>query len=400
MIYAPKLDFLLEVLDNRKYNPEVYDIKVKEKLTILFALLDKIKPLSDDEYKVLYFSVEKGNIQDYGDYEELKKYGGVLNYEEFQRRFNEDYPDEVKWYKMISTRYKNYYTVSINSKNIIYADMDNKNDYFENYQLQELLSFLITKVENCIKMLKEGTYNHYISCNYSYKNRFGVINRSDYWKIYPEIKNNLLNEISQKEIDDFIKNASDKTNFRIKHMTSGKYFECVGLVYKNIGYDIGNLTNKELYLKYADGRDEGLSKIDENSSNEFDKWYNDDSKFGGHPWEIIRGHSFLRVNLCVGHDNKGYYLFLDGTKILRKVEIAKIYLVLHKNNIPIEIYSADTIKNAFKGNDYIGIVPNEIMPIECGRYFKKYNPTEFIHMKDEKIFKYIKWEPLDKVELL
>lgn len=400
MIYAPKLDFLLEVLDNRKYNPEVYDIKVKEKLTILFALLDKIKPLSDDEYKVLYFSVEKGNIQDYGDYEELKKYGGVLNYEEFQRRFNEDYPDEVKWYKMISTRYKNYYTVSINSKNIIYADMDNKNDYFENYQLQELLSFLITKVENCIKMLKEGTYNHYISCNYSYKNRFGVINRSDYWKIYPEIKNNLLNEISQKEIDDFIKNASDKTNFRIKHMTSGKYFECVGLVYKNTGYDIGNLTNKELYLKYADGRDEGLSKIDENSSNEFDKWYNDDSKFGGHPWEIIRGHSFLRVNLCVGHDNKGYYLFLDGTKILRKVEIAKIYLVLHKNNIPIEIYSADTIKNAFKGNDYIGIVPNEIMPIECGRYFKKYNPTEFIHMKDEKIFKYIKWEPLDKVELV
>lgn len=400
MIYAPKLDFLLEVLDNRKYNPEVYDIKVKEKLTILFALLDKIKPLSDDEYKVLYFSVEKGNIQDYGDYEELKKYGEVLNYEEFQRRFNEDYPDEVKWYKMISTRYKNYYTVSINSKNIIYADMDNKNDYFENYQLQELLSFLITKVENCIKMLKEGTYNHYISCNYSYKNRFGVINRSDYWKIYPEIKNNLLNEISQKEIDDFIKNASDKTNFRIKHMTSGKYFECVGLVYKNTGYDIGNLTNKELYLKYADGRDEGLSKIDENSSNEFDKWYNDDSKFGGHPWEIIRGHSFLRVNLCVGHDNKGYYLFLDGTKILRKVEIAKIYLVLHKNNIPIEIYSADTIKNAFKGNDYIGIVPNEIMPIECGRYFKKYNPTEFIHMKDEKIFKYIKWEPLDKVELL
>ena len=150
----------------------------------------------------------------------------------------------------------------------------------------------------------------------------------------------------------------------------------------------------------ADGRDEGLSKIDENSSNEFDKWYNDDSKFSGHPWEIIRGHSFLRVNLCVGHDNKGYYLFLDGTKILRKVEIAKIYLVLHKNNIPIEIYSADTIKNAFKGNDYIGIVPNEIMPIECGRYFKKYNPTEFIHMKDEKIFKYIKWEPLDKVELL
>ncbi len=395
---APKLNFLLEISNNGNYNPRGYDTIVKEKLDKLYNLLNKIKPLSDDEYKVIYFSAPKGSIEEYGNYEELKEYGEVENYEEFTNRFNEDYPDETYWYKMISTRYKNYRMISINSKNVIYADMDSETP-FENRQLQELLDFLITKVKECIKKLEEKTYNDYIKENYSYKNRFGVIKRKEYWKIFPEVKNNLLNEITQEEIDYFIKNASTEIECRIKNMTSAKYFECVGLAYKNTGYDIGNLTDKELYLKYADGRDEGLTEIDENSSIEFNKWYNDDTRFGGHPWEIIRGHSFARVNLQVGHDEKGYYLSLDGTRILRKIEIAKIFNILNKNNIPVKVYNVDVIKNSFKGNDYLGIVPNEIIPIECGGYFKKYKPTEFINMENDKIFKYIKWEPLENIEL-
>jgi len=396
---APKLDFLIDVFNIRTYNPQSYDTLVKEKIDKLYDLLDKIKPLSDDEYKILYFGVEKGSIEEYGDYEELKEYGEVENYQEFVDRFNNEYPDDIYYYKMTSARYKNYRTISINSKNIIYADMDSEAGCFENHQLQELLDFLINKVEECIKKLKSGTYNDYIQKNYSYKNRFGVINRKEYWNLYPDSKKNLLDEISQEDIDYFIENASDEVENRIKNMTSGKYFECVGLAYKNIGYEIGNLTDKELYLKYADGRDDGLSKIDESNSAHFDKWFKDDTKFGGHPWEIIVGHSFARVNLYVGHDKKGYYLSLDGTRILRKIEIVKIFNILNKNNIPIVVYNVNTIKNALNGDDYIGIVPAEIMPIECGGYFKKYKPTEFIHMEDDKIFEHIKWEPLEKIEL-
>ena len=399
MLTAPEMDYLLRVFSNKSYNPESYDIQVKDKINKLYALLDKIKPLSDDEYKILYFSVEKGTIEKYGDYEELKAYDEVKNYKEFIDRFNEEYPDEVNWYKMVSTKYKNYRAISINSENIIYADMESENDNFENYQLQELLDFLIIKVKECIKILEDGTYNDYISKNYSYKNRFGVIKRNEYWKLYPETKQQLLKEISLNEINYFIENAKNEIDNRIKNMTSGKYFECVGLAYKTTGYEIGNLTDKELYLKYADGRDEGLSNIDINSSTQFNNWFNDKNHFGGHPWEIIRGHSFARVNLQVCHDEKGYYLSLDGSKILRKIEITKIFNILHKNKIPIKIYDVDIIKNAFKGIDYIGIVPEQVIPIGCNSYFKKYKPTEFTHMIDNKMFKYIKWESLEKVEL-
>ena len=80
-------------------------------------------------------------------------------------------------------------------------------------------------------------------------------------------------------------------------------------------------------------------------------------------------------------------------------KITKIFNILHKNKIPVKIYDADKIKNAFKGIDYIGIVPEQVIPIGCNSYFKKYKPTEFTHMIDNKMFKYIKWEPLEKVEL-
>lgn len=179
----------------------------------------------------------RGSFKEYGNYEKLKECGEVENYEEFVNRFNEDYSEETYWYKMISTRYKNYCMISINSKNIIYADMNNVTT-FENSHLQELLDFLIIKVKECINKLEEGTYNNYIKDNYSYKNRFGVIKRNEYWEIYPEVKDELLNETSQEEINYFMENASYEIESRIKCMTSAKYFECVKLAYKNIEYDM------------------------------------------------------------------------------------------------------------------------------------------------------------------
>ncbi len=399
MISAPQLDSILHIYKNHNLNPGSYDKNVKARINKLYKLLDLIKPLDDDEYKVLYFSVPKGNIKEYGNYKELKSSGEVKNYKEFINFFNEDYPDEIYWYKMTTSRYKNYRTIVINSSILINADLDSADELFLNKQLQEVLDFLIIKVKECIKKLKDGTYNKYINENYSYKNKFGVIKRKDYWKLYPEVKENLLKGISQEDINYFIANASDNIANRIKDMTSSKYFACVAKGYKDIGYEIGNMTNKELYLKYADGRDEGLRNIAEDSSIEFDKWYNNKKRGGGHPWEIIRGHSFARVNLQIGKDDRGYYLSLDGSVILSKIEIAKIFNVLNKNNLPIRVYNADIIKNAFKGEDDIGIVPYYIIPIMCAGYFKKYHPKEFIHIDDSKIINYIKWEPLTKVEL-
>ena len=398
MLTAPELDSMIDILNRHTLNPDGCSNKVKQKLEELYELLNKIEPLSDDEYRVLYFSAEKGSIDNY-DYYINEKDEEDFDYEECENWFNEQYSEDIKWYRMISSRYKNFFTISLNSKVVINTDLDKEENSFIEEDLLGLINFLIVKAKNCLEMLENGTYNDYINKNYSNKNRFGVIKRKDYWEAYPESKESLLENISQEEIDDFIKNASEKTDNRIENMTSGKYFECVKLAYQANNYKIEGLTDKELYLKYADGRDEGLCDLDPNDSNQFDNWYNTESRFGGHPWEIMPGHSFARVNLCISHDDKGYYLALDGSRVLRNIEIAKMYLIFKKYNIPIEIYNIDAIKRSLEGIDYIGIVPQEITPYYCEGYFKVSHPVEFTHMEDDKILNYIKWEPLEEIEL-
>lgn len=156
---APEMDSLLRIIEIRTFNPQFYDEKVKDKLNKLYKLLDKIKSTGEgDEVKILYFSAERGTIVNYGDYEELKEYGEVSSYEEFESNFKEDYPDDIYWYRMVTSRYQNYRNISINYKNIIYADMNDENDNFENIKLQELLDFVIYKVSECIKMLENNIY--------------------------------------------------------------------------------------------------------------------------------------------------------------------------------------------------------------------------------------------------
>ena len=394
--YAPEIDGYIRFYGDQSLNPDKYDSKVKDMINELFEELDKIKSISkDDEIKVIYFSVPRGSIKHYGDYDELKQYGDVSNYEEFERNFKQDYPNDTYWYRMVSSKYESYRAISVNYKTIIYSDM-NMQKSFEDSDLQEFLTFLIFKVKEIIQMLENNTYNDYVNNNLAYINRFGVIKRSDYWSIYPKSKENLLENISIKQINEFIKLGKEKTNDRIENMTANIYYKSVRLALEYNGYDVKGLTGKEVYLKYADGRDEGLRDIDPDSVEEFSNWYFDKNRAGGHPYEIIRGHSYARVNLYIAHDDKGFYLSLDGTRILRGVEIAKMYLSLIKNNIPIEIYKINIIKDALNGEDYLGIVPDCMLPIYCSGCFNKYKPLEFIHY-DEKLKEFIKWEDVEKV---
>ncbi len=395
-MYAPKLDTLLRVFGNRNLNPEGVGINTKEKINKLYELLDKIKPLNEEEYKVLYFSVPRGPIEEYADYEDMKEEKIVNNYKEFEKYFEEEYPDEIYWYRLATNKDDTYRIASINNRMIIYHNLAETFPY-DNEAFNELIDFLIVKVEEIIKMLEDNIYNDYITNNLSYKNKFGVIKRSDYWNFYPKVKENLLEYISEKEIEEFVNTVTDDTDDRLNEMTANKYFECVRLVYQSNGYNIDNMTDKEIYLKYADGRDGGLCDIELDSPEEFASWLNKKQWYGAHPWEIIRGHSFARVNMQVVKDDKGYYLSIPGEVILRQIEIAKIYLALKKNNIPVKIYHSNVIKNAFIGSDYLGIVPSYIMPIRCESYFKEYEPHDFIHIEDEKILDKIIWQDIEKL---
>lgn len=168
----------------------------------------------------------------------------------------------------------------------------------------------------------------------------------------------------------------------------------------------------DLYLKYADGRDEGLTGtghglnegpgIDFDYAKAWDSWYFG-ARVGGHPWEVIRGGNSTHVSLYVRHDKStGWYFEVAGKH--RPFESVSFYTALSAAGLPVFLYDAKEILARFDGGDYIGIVPHSIIPKYCEEMFPDTygRVIDFMHVFDEELKKYGKdiiWLPEDEAKL-
>ena len=187
------------------------------------------------------------------------------------------------------------------------------------------------------------------------------------------------------------------------HMTANDFYKFCLLGYNANKYkEHEGLTAKEAYYKYADGRDENLKDIDENSYDDFDNWLNDKEKFGGHPWEVCRGGNSTHISLYVGQDEYGYYLTLDGKSFGRSIETIRFYNALKDNNAPVFLNDAEEILNRILEKDKIGVVPDYTITKYQESSFPNEKIVDFVHLDDKKeneMIKLVKWQEEDKVYL-
>lgn len=412
---APIIDNYISILkhnDKITFTQESWDL-----IDTLFSLLNQIKPCGEDNLHELWITAPRGKIADYGNYEDFLKDQIVSNKDDFEKMWKMDYPDEIYWYRLNTISFKRndvdeFKAISLNSNIIVQSPYTNLNEVGSElgFDISKLINFLIESVKTCIRKMKNGSYNDFVSNSLPYNCRYGTIVRNDYWKIYNENKEEYLKNISASEIDklkkfincqeNFQKSEKDKYKIsksvgRIDKMTAGKFYYYCTLGYKENQYsDCYTLSPKELYYKYADGRDEGLKYIDENSPTEFDNWYNNKTKSGGHPWEVCRGGNSTHVSLFVCHDEYGYYLLVAGKSFGRSIETIKFYLALKRDCVPVFLDNALELLNRILGTDKIGIVPYFVMPFYCESCFPNENILDFMHLQvdsNREILKYIKW---------
>lgn len=251
----------------------------------------------------------------------------------------------------------------------------------------------------------------------------GVIEREVLWEIVPETKESAQDGLSDAGIAVFVKNSADTKNDgaaesltnRIKQMTAKKYYEICATCYKAARLDkIANKSAKEIYRRYADERDGGLSIINAESSEEFDKWYSsDDSKKWelqnpSHMWEIVAGSTHTRIHLYVYKDRGGYYFALTGGVYTRTAEVVRMYDALKAEGIPVYIYGHKDIRNMLLGVDEVGIVPATDTPSQYwyGGFpkddistFIRLSEDEFTDDEIKQIVKLAKWFELPQLSL-
>ena len=105
---APTIDRLLDRFDRGFLNPSAPTKELLSALKPLFDAVKDLKPYKDGEAKSIWVVVPRGDISDYGDYEEWKEYGDVSSFEEFESLWKEKYPTESVWYELFLSEGEDY----------------------------------------------------------------------------------------------------------------------------------------------------------------------------------------------------------------------------------------------------------------------------------------------------
>lgn len=421
-IYTPTAKSTIAMLEDFKYgyvgHSYTYDEKTYKLLDKIFELLKtKLKPThkSTDKRKIwtLWFKTERGPIEVFGDFEEMKSYGDVETYEEFEKMWGSYYPDEEDWYcfDALYDEDNNYRAIFMRNRQIIeYANEIDLSNY--PYDISDFTEWLLESIIECIEMLEKGTYNEYVRNNLPAKLKTGTILLKDYWDIFPECRETHYEEISRSEIEEYLDNikrqldcSENEFTNKLSEMTANKFFECCALGYKANNYDGCDLPPKMQYRRNADGRDGGLCEIDPNSPQAFKEWIESDKYYGSHPWEVCRGGNSTHIDLYVNNYPDGYTLTVAGSSFGRSTEAVKFYNALIRNGMPVYMYQAEEIASRLKEKEKIGIVPEGIFPRYCESWFPGESIITFMNLpldEDDKrrVNEKAKWQPIVEVELL
>ena len=443
---APDIDRLVGCFDRGLLNPSAPTAELLSAMDPLFDALLDLQPLKgNNEAKAIWIMVPRGDIKDYGDYDELKEYGEVSSYEEFERLWREEYPNEISWYRLFVVESKGFRGIAVNHKTVVSARIDEDPvEFFHNSDAAEILVPLLTDAaRRSMDLLRNGTYNETVASSLPYMHRTGVIRRDIAWNAEPKMKENIFEGLSEETFKTFerlvISGENDEKRIgRLKTMTANDFLNACAIGYKACGYKGCDLSPAEQYMMHADGRDEGLTGkghglhegpgIDPGSPEAFEKWYFDRSRGGGHPWEVCRGGNSTHVSLYVRNDKKditlkkrlgeitkeeadealkhaGYFFEVAGSAWNRAVESVKFYVSIKEAGLPVILYEADPILSRLKGEDYIGIVPHRVFPAYCEDMFPDRYGTilDFMHVYDEDMESFgdkIEWLPEDEARLI
>lgn len=412
-LFAPDIDAFVRNFrpDRDLKNPAIF-----QKFNKIYLVFSCVLPGENDDYRHTWLEVERGPIEAFGDFEDWKESGEVESEDELEDLWREYFPDETKWYKFQTAKYKDdlYFYLEnklICSINIVEETVNSNLTGHDDFK--PFVDWLLEKTEDEMNKLKHDAilYNNYIQQNLPWSKRYGRILRMDFWDILGEETHRPDIGLGKEIIEKLKKAVEGFRNQEIKllpEMTANEFFRIC-----EIGYDANNyfkdktkiLSPLEKYLSMADGRDAGLRDIEGDSPQAFHDWYRSGATMGAHPWEICRGGNSTHISLFVSEKSGKWAVRIAGSSIGRVEETARMAVALHENKIPFELSDAEEIVRMVTGIDFIGIVPDTVFPRYCHSLFPKEDRIiDFMNLGYDKelvpkIVEKTFWYPLEEIKL-
>lgn len=135
-------------------------------------------------------------------------------------------------------------------------------------------------------------------------------------------------------------------------MTPNMYYDACMFIYQFLGYNVEQMSPKEAYLKYADGRDCGLTKLEGDSAESFREWYGIHG-FGDHAEDISScGIMFRVVQL-----NSGDFAFCLNRVNHTDKDMIHVLLAMIKAGFILAVSNYSQMRDYYTGKCSIGIEP-------------------------------------------
>lgn len=376
-----------------------YDKASYEAIDQLFTFLHRLEPTTKNNGWELWLKAERGSIEDFGNFEDLRAEGQIDDYEEFDSWWRSEFPDETEWFHFAAVEDTaiGYRAVFLGHRHVLEEDKRRERSY--PHDISDFTCWLLEAVRDTIQAVESGIYQEQIERELPIQHRTGTVRRRDLWKVFPEWKEEFFHEISQQEVNEFLTSAVGypmEAGCRLTSMTANNFYHFCALGYLAMGYDGTDKPEKEQYMLHADGRDEGLSEIDGDSPESFARWMEERPR-GGHPWEVCRGGNSTHIDCIVHRDEHGYYLVVAGLAETRTIEAVRFFLALHRAGIPACIRNAQELKARLTGEERIGIVPEGVISAYCHSWFPGENIFDFINLPYERrevLAEYCQWQPI------
>ncbi|MDR0784202.1 MAG: hypothetical protein LBE83_10665 [Propionibacteriaceae bacterium] len=400
---APWLDRWLRGLST----PEIRlsdDPVVVAALERALVAAEALEDCGGDEARVFWAELPRGS------YDQFRALRDEEEPEDWVRAdWEDEYPTETGWFKIALTRYRTMIGLSINTHGVT-ATTDgsdyHKVDHWPDPRLQLIVAWAEKATKAVVGQVQAGMYNEHVAANLPYRKRIGKIRRADWWTIAPEPRDWHLGDFSADEADrlyNTVEQAREKCHReRVAEMTLDDFLRACQIGYQAVKADgATNLSPRELYLRHADGRHDGLLDLDPTSADAFAEWVKSGSK-GGHPWEILRGGNSTHVSLYASYDDQGWWFTVAGRSAGRSVETARIYLALVAAGLPAELRDATNLATMLIGADDIGIVPEDVVPRYCHSYFPGEEVISFMNLEPEladPVIDRAYWYPIPLVRL-
>ena len=152
----------------------------------IFRLLHRLEPGPENTSWELWLRAERGTIEDFGSFEELRADGQVESFEGFETWWHSEFPEEAAWFHFAAGEDQEigYRAVFLGHRHVL--EVDSRKERAFPYDIAPFTAWLEGAVRDAVQMVETGSYQELVERELPIWHRTGTVLRRDLWSVFPQ----------------------------------------------------------------------------------------------------------------------------------------------------------------------------------------------------------------------